>query len=307
MDFRQLRYFVAVAEELSFSRAAERLHMSQPPLSVQIKAMEEELGTVLLDRTRQNVALTGPGQLLLTHAKAALRELDRAGDLVRRAGRGEAGTIRMGFVGSVPMLDLFPHVLSGFRQAFPYVRIDLHHQSTNRQLAALVEGKIDVGFVRLPPSHGIGAAMQVTTVWTDRLCLFLPEGHALAAGDDAVDLANLAAEEFIGIAAGVGCGVHELAAFACTNARFMPRIVQEAHDLRTVLWLVAGGTGVALLPECYGRAGVARVVSRSLRGPPLMSRISMVSRRDARCPLLERFIAHAALFPLTLSAGRPPQ
>ena len=160
MDFRQLRYFVAVAEELNFSRAAERLNISQPPLSIQIKAMEEELGTVLLTRNRHNVALTQAGKLLLDQARTALQGLDRAGDLVRRAGRGEAGLIRMGFVGSVPMLDLFSYLLAGFNQRYPNVRIDLHNMSTSRQIAALAMGEIDVGFIR--PSQqctlGTGAA-----------------------------------------------------------------------------------------------------------------------------------------------------
>ncbi|WLA81535.1 LysR family transcriptional regulator [Bradyrhizobium elkanii] len=106
MDYRQLRYFIAVAEELSFSRAAKRLHVSQPPLSTQIKAMEEELGTRLLARTRRAVELTQAGQLLLEHARRAVSELDLASETVRRAARGEAGMIRVGFTGSVPMLDM---------------------------------------------------------------------------------------------------------------------------------------------------------------------------------------------------------
>ena len=222
MDFRQLRYFVAVAEELNFSRAAERLNISQPPLSIQIKAMEEELGTVLLTRSRHNVALTQAGKLLLDHARTALQGLDRAGDLVRRAGRGEAGLIRMGFVGSVPMLDLFSYLLGGFNQRYPNVRIDLHNMSTSRQLAALAMGEIDVGFIRPSQQCRPGPALRVHTVWTDRLRVFLPARHKLAADTGPVAMRELRDQDFIGIAAGLGCGVHDFTAAACGAAGFLP-------------------------------------------------------------------------------------
>src|SRR5882757_1530661 len=207
MDFRQLRYFVAVAEELSFSRAAERLNISQPPLSIQIKAMEEELGTVLLARTRHSVALTQAGKLLLEHARTALQGLDRAGDLVRRAGRGEAGLIRMGFVGSVPMLDLFSYLLGGFNPRYPGVRIDLQHMSTSRQISALALGEIEVGFIRASQQCRPGPALRVHTVWTDRLKLFVPARHELASDPGPVSIGELRKQDFIGITAGSGCGV----------------------------------------------------------------------------------------------------
>jgi DNA-binding transcriptional LysR family regulator len=296
MDFRQLRYFVAVAEELNFSRAAERLNISQPPLSIQIKAMEEELGTVLLARTRHSVALTQAGKLLLDHARTALQELDRAGDLVRRAGRGEAGLIRMGFVDSVPMLDLFSYLLAGFNQRYPNVRIDLHNMSTSRQISALALGEIDVGFIRPSQQCRPGPALRVHTVSTDRLKLFLPARHKLACDGGPVSIRALKDQDFIGIAAGSGCGVHDFTMRACGAAGFVPRVVQETHDLRTVLWLVAAGLGIALLPECYDRAGVANIVSRPLLVPNPESHISMVARASDDCLLLQRFVDHALGF-----------
>lgn len=296
MDFRQLRYFVAVAEELNFSRAAERLNISQPPLSIQIKAMEEELGTVLLTRSRHNVALTQAGKLLLDHARTALHELDRAGDLVRRAGRGEAGLIRMGFVGSVPMLDLFSYLLAGFNQRYPNVRIDLHNMSSSRQIAALAMGEIDVGFIRPSQQCRPGQALRVHTVWTDRLKVFLPARHNLASTAGPVAIRELRDQDFIGIDAGSGCGVLDFTTAACRAAGFLPRIVQETHDLRTVLWLVAAGLGISLLPECYDRAGVANVVSRPLLTPHSESHISMVTRVTDDCLLLQRFVDHALGF-----------
>jgi DNA-binding transcriptional LysR family regulator len=296
MDFRQLRYFVAVAEELNFSRAAERLNISQPPLSIQIKAMEEELGATLLARTRHNVALTQAGKLLLDHARTALQELDRASDLVRRAGRGEAGLIRMGFVDSVPMLDLFSHLLAGFNQRYPNVRIDLHNMSTSRQISALALGEIDVGFIRPSQQCRPGPALRVHTVSTDRLKLFLPARHTLSCEAGPVSIRALRDQDFIGITAGSGCGVHDFTMRACSAAGFVPRVVQETHDLRTVLWLVAAGLGIALLPECYDRAGVANIVSRPLLVPNPESHISMVARASDDCVLLQRFVDHALGF-----------
>jgi DNA-binding transcriptional LysR family regulator len=307
MDFRQLRYFVAVAEELSFSRAAERLNISQPPLSIQIKAMEEELDTVLFDRNRHSVMLTCAGKLLLTHARMALHELDRAGDLVRRAGKGEAGIIRMGFIGSIPMLELFSYLLGGFRQQFPHVRIELHHMSTNRQISALQDGQLDIGFVRPSPQLQHGSTLRFRTVWTDRLKVFFPAGHPRANARSRLKLRELADEAFVGIAAGAGCGVHDMTIAACSAAGFIPRVVQEAHDLRTVLWLVAGGTGIAILPECYDQAGVASVVSLPLLTPHFESHISVLTRTDNKDPLLVRFVEHAMQFASVPESSRLPE
>jgi DNA-binding transcriptional LysR family regulator len=304
MDFRQLRYFVAVAEELNFSRAAERLNISQPPLSIQIKAMEEELGTVLLARTRHSVALTQAGKLLLDHARSALQGLDRTSDLVRRAGRGEAGLIRMGFVGSVPMLDLFSYLLAGFNQRYPNVRIDLNNMSTSQQIAALAAGEIDVGFIRPAQQCRPGPALRIHTVWTDRLRVFLPARHKLASAAGPVSIGELRDQEFIGIAAGSGCGVLDFMTTACGTAGFVPRVVHETHDLRTVLWLVAAGLGISLLPECYDHAGVANVVSRPLLAPHPESHILMVTRTSDDCSLLQRFVDHALGF---TGAPRPAQ
>ncbi len=151
MDFRQLRYFVAVAEELSFSAAARRLHISQPPLSLQIRAIEEELGAQLFKRDSRKVELTNAGELLLDGARKALAQLDRASEIVRQAVRGEAGELRVAFTASVPMFDAFPTILRKFRESHPAVIADLVHMSTAGQLQALADKTIDVGFLRPYP------------------------------------------------------------------------------------------------------------------------------------------------------------
>lgn len=296
MDMRQLRYFVAVAEELNFRRAAERLNISQPPLSIQIKAMEQELDTVLFDRNRHAVSLTGAGRILLNHARNTLREMDLAQDLVRRAGKGEAGIIRMGFVGSVPMLELFSYLLVGFRKLFPHVRVDPHHLSTGKQIAAVIDGTIDIAIIRPSTGLHIGSTLTSRILWSDELKVFFPVGHPLAHGHDSLSFTDLEGEKFIVIAAGSSCGVRDITIATCGDAGFIPNVVQEVHDLRTALWLVAGGAGIAVLPECYDQAGVAGVLSRRLSGPSIESHICLLTRTDNKDELANRFADYALQF-----------
>src|ERR1700733_1346621 len=180
MDYRQLRYFIAVAEELSFSRAARRLNISQPPLSVQIKAIETELGTALFSRNRRKVELTPAGELLLENARRAVKQLEHTTDVVRRAGRGEAGTIRLAFTGSVPMREPFAQLLRVFRKRYPDVRIELQHMATGRQFTALANDQIDFGILRPPSALQQNRNIELIPLWHDRLRLFVPAGHPLA-------------------------------------------------------------------------------------------------------------------------------
>ncbi|MBR0932464.1 LysR substrate-binding domain-containing protein [Bradyrhizobium jicamae] len=293
MDYRQLRYFIAVAEELSFSRAARRLHVSQPPLSTQIKAMEDELGTQLLARTRRAVELTQAGKLLLEHARRAVGELDLASETVRRAARGEAGVVRVGFTGSVPMLDMFAELFRTFRTLYPKVRIELRHMSTAKQLQALADAELDVAIMRPPLDFRAGADLQVHNIWHDRMMVFLPTHHPLAGRPGKLNVADLADYEFVGMADS-GCGAGDQAAMLCRRAGFAPRMVQEAHELRTVLSLVAAGIGLSILPSCYQDAGVANVVAKPLDTPDAESRL-LVGMRAADASVLARRFVDCAL------------
>jgi DNA-binding transcriptional LysR family regulator len=289
MDYRQLRYFIAVAEELSFSRAAKRLHVSQPPLSTQIKAMEQELGTQLLARTRRAVALTQAGQLLLEHARRAVGELDLASETVRRAARGEAGMVRVGFTCSVPMLDIFAELFRSFRGSYPKVKIELRHMSTAKQLQALADAELDVAIMRPPLDFVPGANLQAHNIWRDRMMVFLPTDHPLAGVSGKLKMADLAEHAFVAIAA-VGCGVGDQTATLCRRAGFAPRIAQEAHELRTVLSLVAAGIGLAILPSCYQQAGVMNVVAKALDTPDAESRMLVAMRANNTSLLPRRFV-----------------
>lgn len=294
MDFRQMRYFVAVAEELSFSRAAKRLNVSQPPLSTQIRLMEQELGASLFARNRRSVALTHAGETLLEHARVALGQFDRAREMTRRAGRGEAGRLRVAFTSSVPLLDLFTAILRQFRTEHPDVTIDARLMSTGRQLEALAERRLDVGILR--PSHWFrpAAELSVRRLWRDQLLVFLPDDHALLRRNGPIAPAALAGEAFVTFAADLGCGLTEHTDMLCSEAGFRPRIAQEVTAGSAILGLVAAGVGISILPECQLRAGIAGAVGRQLDATNKTSDLLLAHRRRNAGPLVQRFLAVAS-------------
>jgi len=293
MDFRQLRYFVAVAEELSFSAAARRLHISQPPLSLQIKAMEEELGAQLLKRDNRNMELTEAGALLLDEARRALSHLDRAGEVVRQAVRGEAGELRIAFTASVPMFDAFPGILREFRERHPAVIADLTHMSSAQQLQSLADKAIDVGFLRPSPLFYPPAGITVHELWRDRLVAVLPSSHPLARDTGPLPMTALAREAFILFPRGLGCGLFEHVGTLASRAGFGTRIRQEAREGTTILGLVAAGMGISILPEIYTKTGIPGVAYRPLDTPDAASRLLLAHRASDDSPLLERFLSVA--------------
>lgn len=297
MDFRQLRYFVAVAEALSFSEAARKLHISQPPLSIQIKALEDELGSALLERSRHHVALTTAGTLFLDKARAALATLDQAREVVRQAASGEAGEIRVGFTASVPMQDAFPRAVQRFRESHRHATLHLVHMSTGQQLQQLEHGDIDIGLLRPSPQFRPPASIAVRQVLADRLVAVLPDGHRLAASkgkrsSSALDIGELSSEPFLLFPRGLGCGLFDHVTTLCNRAGFAPNIAQEAREATTIIGMVASGAGVSVLPEIYARTGIPGVVYRPLAGPDAASRILMAHRAQTLSPIMARFIGY---------------
>lgn len=290
MDFRQLRYFVAVAEELSFSGAARRLHVSQPPLSLQVKALEEELGSTLLNRSNRKVELTEAGSLFLEQARHALNHLERAGDVVRQAARGEAGELRISFTASVPMFEGFPHIVQTFRGRHPGARADLMHMSTGQQLRALAEKTVDIGFLRPSPLFEPPANIAVSQLWQDRLVAVLPNDHALARSRQPLPMSALADESFILFPRGLGCGLFEHVTVLASRAGFAPHVRQEAREGATIVGLVAAGMGVSVLPETYMKTGIPGVAYGELATPDAASRVLLAYRADDEAPLLKRFL-----------------
>ncbi|SDS56547.1 LysR substrate-binding domain-containing protein [Bradyrhizobium canariense] len=290
MEIRHLRYFIAVAEELSFSRAAKRLNVSQPPLSVQIRALETEVGVSLFTRNRRKVELTPAGELLLEHARRTVAHLEHTADIVRRAGRGEAGIIRLAFTGSVPMRESFARLLRTFRGRYPDIRIELQHMTTGRQFEALTDDQIDLGILRPPAALRETRNIDLTPIWYDQLRLFIPADHAQAHTHAPIAMTEVLNEPFVGVDPQVHCGMHEHLMSLCGAAGFTPRIEQEARELSTVLGLVAAGIGVAVLPACYTCIAMPGVFSRPIAADDAESWMMLASRANDSSPLLQRFL-----------------
>lgn len=289
MELRHLRYFVAVAEELHFTRAAERLHIGQPPLSQQIQALEGELGVLLFERNRRRVRLTPAGERFLAHARQILAATDAAARDARRAASGEVGELSVGFTSSLPFTSLLPAVLNDYRHDYPDVTLTLRESFTGEQFAALAQGRLDVGFVRftgLEPPPGLA----VREIRRDALRLVIHARHSLAEAP-ALSLAALRDEPFITYPRDAGTGLGRLVRRLCLAAGFEPHIVQEAREATTQIGLVAAGLGVTLLPaplECVRLAGV-RYLPLTDEGAHVS--LGVATRADDASPLLARFLA----------------
>jgi DNA-binding transcriptional LysR family regulator len=285
MELRHLRYFVAVAEELHFGRAAARLHLSQPPLSRQIRELEEELGVCLFERDRRRVALTSAGSAFLAEARDILSRSDRAGERVRRVSRGELGEIDVGFVTSATT-EVFAAILRDFRRARPDVEVHLYDQMPQQQLDGLRAGRLDVGFLRPPIPDPL---LRHECVWRDALALALPADHPLAK-EERVRWTDITREPFVGVPWQQSPGFHSVFYEACRAAGFVPQIKQYANDLPTVIWLVSIGTGVAVVTA--GLASLARpsVAFRPLEpsGPPVEMVVAW--RRNETSPVVDAFL-----------------
>ena len=287
MDLRRLTCFLAVADELNFSRAAQRLHMSQPPLSQQIRLLEQEMGVQLFERSRRAVTLTPAGLLLQEKAMQIVELHQQAGELCRMAAHGLAGRLRIAFTASVPLFDEFSAMLRDFRTRYPEVELDLQHMTTGEQIAALTAGQIDIGFMRPSPAFRIPVPIREQTLWRDELMLALPARQA--ADSLPVALSALADQPFVLHPTVLGGGLHEHILALCSEAGFVPHIAQPARETSTMLALVAAGLGLSIVPSVYERICPPGVVLQPLADAARHSRIAMVSMQQAPSPCVQMF------------------
>lgn len=287
MELRHLRYFVAVAEELSFTRAATRLHMAQPALSVQIRQLEDELGVALFDRTRRTIALTEGGTVMLVEARRLLALLDNAVELVRRTGRGAVGRIAVGFVPSASNAAL-PPLLRRFSQTHPDVTVHLREMAPSDLVRRLHAGDLDVCFLYLPFSD---PSLAQAVIAREAFVVALPADHRLA-GEAMVDVRELASEPFVIPAQHGMPGLNAQVLDICREAGFVPRAVHDDIWLvQTMVGLVAAGAGVALVPASARALRPDGVVYRPLREPVVHEvELAAVWRRDDRAPVLRAFV-----------------
>ncbi|MBG6492707.1 LysR family transcriptional regulator [Pseudomonas aeruginosa] len=288
MELRHLRYFIAVAEELHFGRAAERLGISQPPLSQQIQALEEEIGARLFERTNRRVELTDAGRLFLDESRQVLAQVDKAVLLARRAHLGELGELKIGFTSSAPFTSTIPSSIHAFRKAYPDVHLDLQEMSSRQVLKALLEESLQVGVIR---PLALPDAVHWVELFREPLVAVLRADHPLAAGsEDGLAIAALAEEPFVFFPRSYGTGLYDQVIALPRQAGFSPRIAQEASEAMTIIGLVSAGLGVSILPASFRRTRVDGVVYRTLSDPEATTAVWLVRRQNEGSPLALSFI-----------------
>jgi DNA-binding transcriptional LysR family regulator len=286
VELRQLRYFMAITEAGSFSRAAERLHVSQPPLSTQIKSLEEEVGTRLLARTNRGVSLTTSGQVFYEEIRAVLARLESARGKALQADRGDVGMLSIGFV-SIADYSILPPALKSFRAQFPLVEVQLHELTTDAQIRELRAARLDFGIGLAPVEE---PDLEFKRVLREELVLAAPIAHAAARGDE-VDLRTLSKASFIVPPRDIAPGLYDLTISRCRTAGFAPRIVQNARQMQTVIGLVSCGMGLALVPASVRNLKRTGVSYQRLRGRPALVELGILRLRESENTLGQRFVA----------------
>lgn len=286
MELRHLTYFVTVAEELHFGRAARRLFMSQPPLSQQIKQLEEEIGVVLLTRTKRQVLLTAAGEVFLGEARKILAHARHAVEAARRAARGEVGQLSVGFVSSA-VYGQVPALFRLMRSRYPRVSLLLQDLTSEEQVEALKVNSIDVGIIRPPVVDAESLAMRV--IWQEAFMVALPESNPLSRQEE-ITIEELAEESFIQISRHVAPGYYDQCIRICARAGFAPRIVQEARTLPTIVSLIASGMGLSILPTSLLSLQRSRVVYRPLKHPAPTTDLAVIWRPADESPTLRSFL-----------------
>jgi DNA-binding transcriptional LysR family regulator len=286
IELRLFRYFVAVAETLHFSRAAESLGMAQPPLSQQIQKLERELGVQLFRRSQRKVELTEAGKVFLEQAQRTLRAAGQAVEDARRAGAGKAGRLAIGMVSSATYEDLIPAVVLRFRVQCPNVELALQELTTPQQIKLLHTGEIQLGFVR-PPIQDPAIALEI--VKREPLLVALPVAHPLARRKQ-IPIAALAAESWVNLPADPEMGFYTLVQSLCRDAGFTPVVSQVAMQIHTLISLVAAGLGVTLVPSSVSSLRRAGVVYRKLAGHGPLVETSAAWLKSAPSPVLDNFL-----------------
>jgi DNA-binding transcriptional LysR family regulator len=300
VELRHLRYFVAVADTLHFGRAAERLHIAQPPLSQQIRRLEAELGVRLLQRTSRRVDLTDAGRLFLVEARRTLAQADRAVKVVVRAHRGDLGRLTIGYMASAE-LTVFPRVLPAFRKRYPDVDLILQILAPREQFQQLRAGRLDVGFVRLPAAD---RRLAIVPVFREPLVAVLPEGHALARLRT-VSLGSLRDEKFVLFPRTHAPDYYDSLMEICRQAKVAPKLVQESEKLQTIISLVAMRRGVSLVPKCAANLARSGVVYRPLRPRCPDTELGLVYDPTNRSSLVQAFVRLATDTLLKSGSPRP--
>jgi DNA-binding transcriptional LysR family regulator len=289
MELRHFRYFIAVAEELHFRRAAERLNISQPPLSQQIRLLEQELGADLFERTNKRVALTQAGRLFLPEARAVISQAERAAEVARRAERGELGELRIGLFPSAPLVSEIAGAIRAHRERHPGVNLILNELESREQVIALTEERTDIAIVRsiaapVPPK---GFVRRLIT--EEPLVVALRADHPLSRRR-LIEFDQLAEEPFVFYGERMGVVLPQIVLELCRGSGFEPRVAQYANANTTMIGLVAAGLGIAIIPKALARVAHTDVVTRPIKHPKAKVAAWILWNEGRRSPLVEAFL-----------------
>lgn len=299
MDLRQLRYFIALAEELHFGRAAQKLHISQPPLSLSIRQMEEEVGGRLFDRNNRSVTLTVAGAVLYQEARKLLQQAHDVEEVTKRAVRGLAGRIRVGFVGAM----LFRGLMEGVRDlqaARPDIEISLHEMNTGEQILAIEREQIDVGFIH---SGHLGPEIASCHMLNEPFVCCLPTSHPYASKGE-ISLMDLRDENFILFPRALSSHYYDRIVAMCITAGFSPHIRHEVRHWLTVVRMVEEGMGVALVPSAMRGSTFQQVKFLQLSDTEILSETLCIWHRRHASPVIENLIASVRRSMCSTAASR---
>lgn len=289
MELRHLRYFVRVASELHFGRAAEQLGISQPPLSQQIRQLEGELGVQLFERSSRRVRLTLVGRLFLEEARATLERAEHAINVTRRAASGEIGELSIGLSASALFMPIFSESVTDFRRLHPEVHLDLSEKSLAAQREGVAGGALDIGLIRSGRRPTLPSDLTAMAIAVDRMYVAMPTGHRLANTSDPIDVADLGGEPMVHYPYDRE-GFQEDLWRLFGSAGLHPRLVQETHEMSTLLGLVSAGLGITVLPASLRRLHVANLHYREISGDRALSRMWVIHNVERTRPTTLAFL-----------------
>jgi len=282
-----LKFFVAVAEELHFTRASARLRVAQPYLSQEIRRLEREIGVELFVRTKRSVALSPAGHAFLERVRIVLDDTADAVRAAQRASRGEIGRIRVGFT-RVAAIGVIPNAIARFRNAYPDVEVLLKDVSSDEGLEAVRTGQLELCL--LHPPRTVDPALNIEMIWLEPLVVLLPPKHPLA-DKQRISLRRLRSEPWVITPRETASRIYDETIAACAAAGFAPRVAQRTSRLTTTISMVASGIGVALMPITQAQLAFGGAVYRELRSPRSSIPLAFAWRRDQTAPVLARFMA----------------
>ena len=292
MELRHLRYFLAIAEEGNFTRAAARLGIGQPPLSQQIKDLEAEVGARLFRRVPHGAELTEAGKAFLERVKGIPLQTADAVRAAQRAARGETGRLSLGFTGTAALNPIVPACIREFRRAYPDVEIRLEEANSVALMAGLLDGRLDVAVLR--PSESDPPELDYATLAVESLVAVLPSAHPAAGTGTSIDLACLRNDPLILTPRAIGISLHDTALNACRQAGFEPTLGQPAPQIASILSLVSAEQGFSLVPDSMRQFGVKGVVFRRIKGTPPTVRLAIASQRAGTPPSAGNFVRLAS-------------